>query len=46
MPFLNEDFCVMCGSPVPEGRMVCPYCEQKVLERTEVKTGEHSAKEA
>lgn len=22
-----EDECVMCGSYVPEGRMVCPVCE-------------------
>lgn len=23
----NADFCVCCGRPVPEGRMVCPSCE-------------------
>jgi len=28
-----EDSCVMCGAFVPEGRMVCPMCEQAVLER-------------
>lgn len=23
----NDDFCVCCGEPVPEGRMVCHSCE-------------------
>lgn len=23
----NVDFCVCCGEPVPEGRMVCLSCE-------------------
>ena len=23
----NTDFCVCCGEPVPEGRMVCQACE-------------------
>ena len=23
----NTDFCVCCGEPVPEGRMVCLSCE-------------------
>ena len=23
----NADFCVCCGEPVPDGRMVCPSCE-------------------
>jgi len=25
---LDEDICVMCGSHVPEGRMVCAECEE------------------
>ena len=24
---LNEELCVMCGKPIPEGRMVCCKCE-------------------
>ena len=24
-----NDTCVCCGAPVPEGRQVCPKCEQK-----------------
>lgn len=24
-----EDYCVCCGAPVPEGRMVCPICERE-----------------
>lgn len=24
---MNEERCVMCGEPIPEGRMVCPKCE-------------------
>lgn len=25
----NVDRCVCCGEPVPEGRQVCPICEEK-----------------
>jgi len=28
-----EDRCVMCGEIIPEGRMVCPVCEKRVLTR-------------
>lgn len=28
---LWDDRCVMCGEPVPEGRMVCGLCEINVL---------------
>lgn len=24
-----EDRCVICGKPVPEGRMVCWWCERR-----------------
>jgi hypothetical protein len=24
---MNEERCIMCGEPIPEGRMVCPKCE-------------------
>lgn len=24
-----DETCVVCGKPVPEGRQVCPSCEQK-----------------
>ena len=24
---MNEERCVMCGRPIPEGRMICPNCE-------------------
>ena len=27
----HEDRCVMCGQVIPEGRMVCQNCEQKVM---------------
>lgn len=26
------DYCVCCGAPVPEGRMVCPICEAEAGE--------------
>lgn len=26
-----SDVCVICGSYVPEGRMVCPICEEKFI---------------
>ena len=25
----NEETCVICGEPIPEGRMVCRNCERK-----------------
>ncbi len=24
-----EDRCIVCGEVIPEGRMVCPNCEEK-----------------
>ena len=24
---MNEERCVICGEPIPEGRQVCPFCE-------------------
>lgn len=24
-----EETCVICGAPIPEGRMVCPKCEKE-----------------
>ena len=25
-----ENYCVICGDVIPEGRMACPNCEKKV----------------
>ena len=25
----NEDRCICCGAIIPEGRLVCPLCEEK-----------------
>lgn len=36
-----EDRCVMCGEIIPEGRMVCPVCEERVLTRKETGEQEH-----
>lgn len=30
----DVDRCVVCGAPVPEGRMVCWACERKAKEKT------------
>jgi len=30
-----ENKCVVCGAVIPEGRLVCPNCESKVLEKSE-----------
>lgn len=27
---LTSDLCVACGTPVPEGRMVCYACESEI----------------
>lgn len=26
--FVNKDTCVYCGDEVPEGRQICPNCEE------------------
>lgn len=26
---MDENRCVCCGEPIPEGRMICPECEHK-----------------
>ena len=28
----NEDTCPICGETIPEGRMICPQCEEKINE--------------
>lgn len=28
-PCAEEEVCVSCGRPVPEGRMLCPQCEHE-----------------
>lgn len=35
IPAFSEEFCVMCGESIPEGRMVCPSCEQAAAEPPE-----------
>lgn len=25
----NDTRCICCGSPIPEGRQVCPECERR-----------------
>lgn len=32
------DVCVTCGSIVPEGRQICPICEQELKRNTRKKT--------
>lgn len=34
---LNENTCVSCGTPVPEGWMVCYKCENKILNGVRVR---------
>ena len=28
--YSSEEICVICGAPVPEGRMVCAICEEQI----------------
>lgn len=37
MLIFTEDRCVMCGVLIPEGRMICPNCEQEVLGHSPLK---------
>lgn len=25
----QEDICIVCGTPIPEGRQICPNCERE-----------------
>ena len=36
----NCCFCVVCGAPIPEGRMICPVCEEYYLKLEEEKQKE------
>lgn len=47
-----DDKCLLCGVTVPEGRMLCPYCEndlseaernyeQTLAEKIEAASGQH-----
>lgn len=31
---MSENRCLMCNEIIPEGRMVCPICEQNVINDT------------
>lgn len=24
----NDNICICCGEPIPEGRQICPHCEK------------------
>ena len=26
---VEEEYCIVCGAPIPEGRQICPTCEDK-----------------
>ena len=32
----DVDVCVMCNEPIPEGRQVCPECEEKINNEEEI----------
>ena len=34
---MSEDRCLICGNVIPEGRLVCPLCERKNMERRQFK---------
>ena len=36
----HDDRCVMCGTVVPEGRMVCWVCEVRILEKSQTDSEE------
>ena len=36
---MNEETCVICGAPIPEGRQVCYFCEHKINEAEEGEDG-------
>ena len=29
---MNEETCICCGQPIPEGRQICPKCEKEMEE--------------
>lgn len=37
-----NNYCVICGEVIPEGRMVCPICENAILK---IPAGKYSSRE-
>lgn len=36
---MNDNKCVMCGDIIPEGRQVCPKCENTVIKNEVTSNG-------
>lgn len=34
-----DNFCVICGEIIPEGRIVCPICEKTVIDQSHKRGG-------
>ena len=34
-------YCIICGNPIPEGRMICPTCEEYLIKNNEKNTDEN-----
>ena len=39
-----DNYCVICGKIIPEGRMVCPVCEKKIREQRRIRFGDEEGK--
>ena len=35
---MTTDICVICGAPIPEGRQVCPECDERAAKKKSPKT--------
>ena len=40
-----EDRCIYCNSIIPEGRMICPSCEAKIIKAGSILQSNHATKE-
>ena len=35
---MTTDVCVICGAPIPEGRQVCPECDERAAKKKSPKS--------
>lgn len=42
---MDAERCVCCGTIIPEGRMICPMCEQKEMKYGSILQSQDATKE-
>ena len=37
----NCCYCIVCGAPIPEGRLICPICENDIIKKESEKKDDY-----